>query len=313
MSLIPGTGPKIRVAMALYDGAKYLDAQVESLCAQTMLPVEVLISDDGSRDHGRDMIRQRAVGNGPIRWTLIDGPGQGATANFLSLIARADPDTDYLALSDQDDVWLPEKLEAAFTALDGIDAPALYGARSWDWDQQADRRQISRAVPPPHDFRHALVQNFAGGNTMVLNRSALDLVRSALVPGLPLPAVYDWFLYQFIAGAGGRIVHDPEPRLLYRQHDDNLIGANASFASRVNRFHAMMRGTYRGWNDANIATLFAVADLLTPESVDLLHRFARDRDAPVQARLRLIGETGLHRKGTANQTALWLAALFRKL
>lgn len=307
--------PGITVLLGLYNGGADLGPQLQSYLDQTLKPSRILASDDGSEDDSRtqfDAFSDRAAAQG-ITGTLCEGPGRGLTANFLSLLARTNPDADYTALSDQDDIWLPGKLEQAVALLAPYGTrPALLGTRSWEWQPDTDQRQLSRPIPGPLDFTHALAQNFAGGNTMVLNRAALALVQRAL-PDLPEPAVHDWWLYQLISGAGGAVLLDDRPQLLYRQHHGNQIGANSTLRSKLRRFGAMLGGTYRQWTDQNIAALQARPELLTPEARALLDRLARDRRGPLPARLALLRDTGLHRKGRVNQATLWLAAALGKL
>lgn len=305
------------VLLALCNGAAHLQAQLDSYCAQSLTPVRIWASDDGSTDDTPalfDRFAAQADRHG-LTCARFNGPCRGLTANFFSLLARPGPETTYVALSDQDDVWLPDKLARAVAALAPFGTrPALLGTRSWEWHEETGRRVLSRSVPPPHDFRHALVQNFAGGNTMVLNRAALDLVQRALPRISPGgAAVHDWWLYQLISGAGGAVLLDEVPQILYRQHRRNQIGANASLRSRLTRFRAMLNGTYRAWNDQNVAALQANADLLTPEARALLERFARDRQGPLPARLAMLRATGLRRKGRVNQSVLWLAAALNRL
>lgn len=311
-----GRRPHVTIVMAICRGQDYLGEQLRSLSAQTLAPARVLASDDAPGDGtGAVFTAHGAADASGCLWELTDGPGRGLTANFLHLLSQVRPEgTGYIALSDQDDIWLPGKLEAAVGLLAPHGArPALAGSRSWEWfPGEGGRRQLSRAVPEPYDFSHALAQNYAGGNTMVLNRAALALVQRAL-PGLPEPAVHDWWIYQLVAGAGGAVMLDPEPRLLYRQHGGNQIGANASLGSKLNRFRAMLGGTYRHWMGRNIAALQSCRHLLTPAARRLLEQVADGRDGPLAARLALLRETGLHRKGRLNQTSLWLAAALGKL
>ena len=307
--------PHVMVLLATYQGNDKLQPQLDSYLGQSLKPARIVISDDGSNDGTQERLqrfRDRAAAVG-VGCELLRGPQRGLTANFFSLLARPGPETTYAALSDQDDIWLPDKLARAVAALAPLGArPALLGTRSWEWHDDSGRRTLSRPVPPPHDFRHALVQNFAGGNTMVLNRAALDLVQRAL-PRIDGAAVHDWWLYQLVSGAGGAVILDEVPQILYRQHRRNQIGANASLRSKLTRFRAMLNGTYRAWNDQNIAALQANADLLTPEARALLERFARDRHGPLPARLAMLRATGLRRKGRINQSVLWLAAALKRL
>lgn len=311
----PEQTPHITVLLAICDGGAALDPQLDSYLQQSLKPSHILASDDGSRDDSTtrfDAFAHRAGAAG-ICCQRVKGPCRGATANFLSLLAQASPDSRYVALSDQDDIWLPQKLADARQLLaPHADTPALLGTRSWEWDSLRDQRQLSRRVPQPHDFRHALVQNFAGGNTMVLNRAALHLVQRGL-PRVVDAAVHDWWLYQLISGAGGRVILDPKPQILYRQHASNQIGANSTLGSKLSRLRAMLSGRYRRWNDQNIAALEPNMELLTADSRDVLAQFIRHRQDRPMARLRMLRRTGLRRKGGLNQASLWLAALLGRL
>lgn len=298
--------------LALRNGAAYLEPQLESLAAQSLQPTLILASDDGSTD-GSDAIFREFIARLPEGCArLTGGPRRGSTANFLHLSALAPPDAEFTAYCDQDDVWLPEKLLRAARALDGIPGPALYGARSYETDAALGHPRLSRAMPPPWDFAHALAQNFAGGNTMVLNAAALALVKSCL-PGLPVPAVHDWFLYQLITGCGGTIVFDEAPVLYYRQHPGNMIGAAGGMRAKVLRAVAMLTGTYAEWTDRNIASLRHCHAQLTPAARALLDDFAKNRHASLPARLKMLRRTGMHRKGRLNQAGLWLAALLDRI
>lgn len=306
---------RVTVLLALCGGTRHLEAQLQSYLAQSLPPVHVLASDDRPGDGtGRMFRRFAASAPGSTRWQLCRGPQRGCAANFLHLLGQVDPEsTEFVALSDQDDIWLAAKLESAVRRLEAArPCPALIGSRSWEWNEARNTVTLSRRVPGPLGFSHALVQNFAGGNTMVLNRAALELVQRAL-PGVPVPAVHDWWLYQLVSGAGGTVLHDGGARILYRQHTANLIGANAGLASSVRRFLWMLGGTYRGWMDRNIAALEACSGLLTQDARRILAQAAKGRDGPLLRRLAMLRETGLHRKGGLNQAALWLAAALHRL
>jgi glycosyltransferase involved in cell wall biosynthesis len=307
--------PQVTVLLAICNGAETLAPQLDSYLTQRLKPARVLASDDGSTDDSPAAFAAfapRAAAAG-IDCQMRPGPQRGGTANFLSLLAAADPASDYVALSDQDDIWLPEKLARSVDLLAPHHrGPALLGGRSWEWDAHRNHRRLSRPVPAPHDFRHALVQNFAGGNTMLLNRAGLALVQRAL-PRMTDAAVHDWWLYQLITGAGGVVIFDQTPQILYRQHGGNQIGANRGLSSKLRRLRAMLAGDYQRWNSLNIAALEPNIALLTPESQALLRRFIHQRHAPLMARLSMLRQTGLRRKGWLNQASLWLAAALNKL
>lgn len=294
----------VTVLMALYQGAAFLRAQLDSIAAQTQ-DWRLIVSDDGSTDAGPDIVRAFAAAH-PGRVTLTSGPRQGAAANFRRLMAAAGT-APLVALADQDDVWLPDKLARAAACLSGHTAPTLYCSRVTICD--ADLRPIgqSRRAQRPPSFRHALVQNLAQGNTIVLNRAALDLVQQA-DPLTPPVVMHDWWLYQLIAGVGGAVILDPRPSVLYRQHGSNVVGANGGLRARGASLARMLAGRHRDWSAQTLAALDPVRHLLTAENRAVLAEFERLHRAGLPRRLAAMRRGGFHRQGALSQAALWVAA-----
>ena len=215
----PCPSPRLAVLLAVYNGADHLQEQLDSYLCQSVPPVLLLVSDDGSSDATREIIMAFAAAHPELPLHLLDGPKQGSALNFLSLLKRTPDWIDVVAFSDQDDVWLPEKLARGLNKLHargGCDVPRLYCGRSWVCNEELKNRYRSRGLRRPASFRHALVQNIAGGNTMMLNRAALDLARKASFETRHI-VMHDWWLYQIITGVGGEIIFDDQPFLLYRQ------------------------------------------------------------------------------------------------
>ena len=124
-----GENLTVAVAMATFNGSRFLLEQLESLATQTRLPDLLLVSDDGSTDDTRDIVLRFAE-TAPFAVHMLDGPCTGYGANFASLLERMPGHVDVVALSDQDDIWLPGKIRAAVDALAQIPkGPALYGGR----------------------------------------------------------------------------------------------------------------------------------------------------------------------------------------
>ena len=318
----PGTEPpaqetplKLAVLLATYNGAKCLLEQLDSYRTQQRPPDLILVSDDNSVDATRQILSDFAAQYPQILLQVIQGPGRGAAQNFLHLLRQTPNWVDVAALSDQDDVWLSDKLQTGLECLarnTAPDMPLLYCGRSWECDETLQNRTLSRGMPRPASFHHALVQNVAGGNTMILNRAALDLARAASHEARKV-VVHDWWIYQIVSGAGGRVLFDDTPRLLYRQHTDNLIGANRGLSAKKKRLLFLVSGRFRRWNTQNIKALSASTHRLTPENRALLERFATDRNGGLWTRLRLIHKGGLYRMGLAGTLSLYLAALLRRL
>lgn len=307
--------PSVAILLATYNGSARLREQLDSYLAQTCLPTAIVISDDGSVDGTRQVVEAFIAANPGIEITLHDGPGCGAAANFLSLLQRVPEGTEIIAFSDQDDVWLPQKIERGVQALSEAGqggGPLLYCGCSWECDEDLGNRQLSRRLKVPAGFRHALVQNVAAGNTMMLNRAALQLVQDASKEVTEV-VVHDWWLYQIISGAGGQVIFDAAPHLLYRQHDGNLIGANRGLRAKTKRLIWLLSGGFRRWNTINIRALDASRDRLTPENRQKLDLFATNRDRSVLVRLMMLRRLGLYRQGIQGSLSLYLAALLRRI
>jgi glycosyltransferase involved in cell wall biosynthesis len=300
---------RVTVLMATFGGARWLGAQLASLAGQQGVGWCLVASDDGSRDGTRVILARFAADRPAGQIALRAGPGRGAAANFLSLLARADPAAPFAALADQDDVWLPGKLARAVAALSALpgDGPALYCGRTAVCDAALRVRGLSPALTRAPSFRNALLQNVAGGNTMVLNNAALRLARAAAAEAREV-VMHDWWLYQIVTGAGGRVLHDAEPFVLYRQHGANLIGANGSIAAQLWRAAEVARGRLRQWNAVNLAALAASRHRLTPENRALLDGFAAACGAPLGPRLARLARLGLYRQTRGGDASWWAAA-----
>lgn len=190
--------------------------------------------------------------------------------------------------------------------------PLLYCGRSWECDDNLQGRRLSRGMQRPASFRHALVQNAAGCNTMMLNRAALELLQAARHEVRKL-VLHDWWIYQLLMGCGGRLIFDDTPTILYRQHGSNLIGANRGWRAKYIRLRMLFNGRFRAWNTINIKALLASAHRLTPQNRALLQRFAQERNGSLWQRLRLLRSTGLYRQGLQGTLSLYVAALLRRI
>jgi glycosyltransferase involved in cell wall biosynthesis len=303
------SGPHITILMATHNGARHLPAQLNSLLGQTYENWSLVVSDDGSRDATLGILHGFDRAHPGRRLRLLEGPRQGSPAqNFLSLLTRDDLAGDLVALADQDDVWLPQKLSFAVSGLRDcpVEVPAIYASESLLTDANLTplrQRPPAKAVP---NFRNALVQNLFAGHSTVLNAAALDLVRSV---GMPRNiAFHDWWLYQLVAGAGGRCVLDPAQTVLYRQHGGNAFGAPHGVLAALRRAGHLWRNDYGRWLVDHWRALDDAAPHLTPQARDLIRDLlSRNPDEPRAAQFRRLG---LHRGSGIGTAALLLAARF---
>ena len=305
----------VTILMGTYNGGHHLPEQLASIAGQSFTNWQVLASDDASIDATPDILRGFAQSH-PL--TCLAGPGQGHVGNFLHLL-MALPDgpqaaTTAVAFCDQDDIWLPEKLSVALDRLAQApaDEPALYCSRRLIWNPERDVRRPSSTYLRAPSFANACVENIAPGNTIVLNAAAADLAQT-LAPTASDVFAHDWWLYLLITGVGGHVLYDSEPQLLYRQHDNNAIGAGEQFGRGLHNKAAVWRGAFADRVGRNMAAMQRVAQHLTPENQRCLTLFEQARHAPLRRRLALLRQAGVYRQGRLSGFTFWGAACLGKI
>lgn len=219
---------RVGVALCTYEGATYLREQLDSILAQSRLPDEVVIADDGSADATVEIARAwslEAIAAG-IEVTLIDEPGPGGTAANFARALHAST-ADVIALSDQDDVWAPDRIASALPAFDDeavllhhSDARLVDAAGAPHHATLADAVGIPQSWPEPTGgaYRTLVRRNLVTGATAMVRRELL-----ALAGEFPRAWVHDEWL-AITAAAHGRIAYSPTPLIDYRQHGSNQIG-----------------------------------------------------------------------------------------
>lgn len=304
--------PGVTIVMGVYQGEKFLEDQLRSIAAQTRGDWRLCVSDDGSTDRTCEIVEAFRAGQGEDKVILTRGPRKGFAANFLTALCRS-PESAFYAFSDQDDIWEAGKLARALSVLEAAppDQPALYCGRTRIADEMGRPLGSSPAFRLQPSFANALVQNIGGGNTMVMNRAARQLLCAAG----PDPDIvfHDWWAYQLVSGAGGRVCYDTEPLVLYRQHGGNLMGRNNDAAARLSRLRLLFQGHFREWADRHIRALNRVRHLLTPQHQALLDVFAETRTGSVPRRLAALRRSGVHRQTTTGNLGLIMATVFNKL
>ena len=309
----PMLHPKVVIFMGTHNGERYLAEQLDSICSQTHQNWALCISDDGSNDNTRKILQDYQHRFGEAMFSIQSGPCKGFSANFLSLVCKNNREGSYFAFSDQDDIWEPNKLQKAVNWLNTIpeDVPALYCARTKLINQTGKLIGHSPLFKNPPLFLNALIQSVGGGNTMVFNKVALNLLREA---GENINIVaHDWWTYMVVSGAGGIVFYDPQPTLLYRQHDNNLIGSNIGWRARFNRIFMLLNGHFKQWNEINFQALLSIKHLLTEENKVVLMKIIAARNAGPISRMMTIKQLGIYRQTLLGNIGLTTAALFNKI
>jgi hypothetical protein len=145
---------------------------------------------------------------------------------------------------------------------------------------------------------------------MVFNLPAKRLIEKA--GELDVPS-HDWWVYQLISGAEGGVFYDPSSYLLYRQHNDALVGGNNSISEKIKCIMMLWQGCFQEWNSQNIAALNDSKHLLAKNHQDTLKIFEVLRAAQLKDRFQLMRVCGLYRQTRYGAFSLFLAALFKRL
>lgn len=306
--------PRFLVLMATYNGALFLDEQLDTLRRQTVACIDLLVSDDGSTDTTRDILAVCASGWKKGSFDIAAGPRGGFAENFRSLVLAAELRAEYYAFCDQDDVWDLDKLEYAALRLASFSSsePALYCGSTRTMTEDGRVVGTSPIMMRAPSFRNALVQSIAGGNTMVMNRAAFSLLRESCRDVRFVS--HDWWTYLVLSGAGAAVIYDPVPKVSYRQHGANLVGSNASFLAKLDRLKRLLGNQFRIWHDINLSALRRHKALLSSENSDLLERIAASRSSGGGFRVATTyRRLGLYRQSFAGHLMLFLGAILGKI
>ena len=231
--------PRIAVLMSTYNGEKYIKEQIDSILAQRDTDVTLFVRDDGSTDATKDIVREYAKSHKNIH-LYCDGKNLRPGKSFLKLlcyVVKYKEPFDYYAFSDQDDIWLEDKLIRGAEAIEDIEGPALYCSNQILYiDGKRERLRLD-SVPEITLMTH-ITQNKMYGCTMVLNHELASLIESCKKPGndLLLARNHDaWTI--LLALAVGKVVYDNDSYILYRIHDKNVVGVrDKTFMQRLTRF-----------------------------------------------------------------------------
>jgi glycosyltransferase involved in cell wall biosynthesis len=309
----PQRGRTVTILLCTFNGERFLAEQLDSLERQTVGYWKLVASDDGSSDRTRSILQAFKNSHEPGKVEITDGPRQGATANFLCLACREDLASDYYAFADQDDIWEADKLARAIEILERTSGsvPAIYGSRTRLIDRTGRGIGLSPLFSRAPTFRSALVQSIAGGNTMVFNQKARELVvfggADVIVPS------HDWWLYQVTSACGGHVHYDPRPSVLYRQHAQNVIGCNIGFAAQLRRFRMLSQGRFRHWSNLNIEALARLRPRMTSENRQIFDLFCKARHQPLLQRAAMFARAGVYRQTLFGNLGLAVAVAFRKI
>lgn len=238
--------PRFAILMAAWNGSAWIEEQVKSILDQVEVRVTLFISIDESSDNTVLLVNGLAKLHPCIRILPLKSLPGGAAKNFFRLVRDVEADRfDYFALADQDDIWLPNKLSRASQILDKTEN-LLYSSNVIAFWQDGSQKRIVKSQPLKK-WDHLFEAAGPGCTYVMTHRYFLEL-RGFVTDGweaVKLVSLHDWFIYAHARSIGWHWHIDEEANVLYRQHQENVVGANVSWRSGLARFAKVQSGWYR--------------------------------------------------------------------
>ena len=235
---------KVAVLLAAYNGEKYITQQLETILSQKDVVIDIYISLDQSTDSTKSIIEkfQRIHGN---IFLLPVGERFGTSGrNFFRLIFDVDfSNYKYICFSDQDDIWLDEKLSRAIHYLSETKSDAYSGNITAFWPDGTEKLITKNYSQRKYDY---LFESAGPGCTFVLSEALASEIKEYLIEHknkLATLWLHDWFIYAYARSRAYKWFIDSKPMMLYRQHDNNVVGANAGFFAFLDRSKEVINGS----------------------------------------------------------------------
>ncbi len=232
---------KVAILLAAYNGSNWINEQIDSILTQKEVNVKIFVSCDLSTDNTLEVIKSY-----PEDKVILLPYGQkfGAAApNFYRLIKDVDFSSfDYIALSDQDDIWLEDKMIAAITKLDSKNAVAYSSNVTAFWTDGTKRTVVKATPQRKYDW---LFESPGPGCSFVMKKEfALEFQNHMKGKEIYLKNLdwHDWVIYAYARSKNYKWLIDSESHMLYRQHSNNQLGANSGFKQFKKRVNDILSG-----------------------------------------------------------------------
>lgn len=216
-------GKKVKVLLSSYNGEKFIREQIDSILGQTYEDIELYVRDDGSKDMTGAILSEY---ENDRRVHVTRGKNVGFIKSFFQLMEECG-EADYYAFADQDDVWLPEKIEMAVQLLEQEDGsiPLLYFSSYDFYDGDMNFQEHNKKPSQPPSFRNSVVDCMTLGFNSVFNKKAYEIMASHI----PTESCgHDWWTYMVCAGMG-KVLYDERVTVKYRRHEKNVSAGGMDF------------------------------------------------------------------------------------
>ena len=280
------------ILMSTYNGERYLKEQLDSILNQQGVKIKLLIRDDGSTDRTLKILEDYKSCHQNI-FEIINGENIGWKKSFMFLIDYAADNYSchsYFALSDQDDIWLPDKLITAVDAIkQSYPTPLMYCSNLYYYKNNKIHGLVKdfKLMPSP---KNCLVKNIAAGCTIVFNQ---ELLKALAHKKARIEIAHDYWIYM-VANFCGKVIIDKSAHILYRQHDNNQIGSKHGFKEIWARRLKTLRDIRRTIRPREIAAkelLRIYGSSIQPDSIKSIEKVANYRNSFLR-RLCIIFDNG---------------------
>ena len=311
--------PHVAVLMATYNGEKYLRQQVDSILAQKNVRVSLYVRDDRSSDHTVAIIHEYSNKTGNI-FLLDTKPTQlNVTKNFYSIIKEVDlSDVNYMAYSDQDDIWLPDKMDAAIKALDssgshGYASNLLRGdAEGRIPHERSVLKKLLQYLFNSKSARQTLYDHYfeaaSAGCTLVLKKEAALYFQQRvkeIYDVIPSDTSHDWSTYAITRIGGFQWYIDEGSYIIYRQHAENAYGANIGFGGISKLLEWFTSGRYR----MHILMIYSLYNN-THIHPDFMETVINYRHGCILSRFRMAFAVSRYRRKRVHRAMLFILIMF---
>lgn len=266
----------VAVLLAAYNGEDWLEEQVASILEQDEVDVTVYVSLDKSSDKSREIIERLSTVHKNVIF-LREGKFGSAGKNFYGILKDSNipMGCDYYCFADQDDIWLKEKLCQAIALMERT-VSSGYSSNVTAFWSDGRKKLIKKSYPQKKwDF---LFEAAGPGCTYVLDRKLFqEFVKFVTISPIPVETfeAHDWLIYAYARSKNYQWIIDEKSLMLYRQHQNNQVGANNGLRAYVKRFKQVFSGDWfsRVENLVNILSLGEMKPaifLMKKESVSYL-------------------------------------------
>lgn len=256
---------RVLVLLAAYNGEEWIQEQIDSILKQRGVALDILCSVDLSTDSTFDMLNDQ--NSEKIKILPYGDRYGGAGPNFYRLFRDACfQEYDYIALADQDDIWLEDKIISAINDMELTSSEAFSSDVTAFWANGKEKTIVKSAPQTSHDH---FFESPGPGCSFVLNKK-LALSLQGFIKSKEesdLIDLHDWLIYAYARSLGYKWTISSQSKLLYRQHNNNQCGANSGIKGIGKRLKIMKKG----WYANQVIRLFKLFD---PESL-LLKRIER--------------------------------------